>query len=359
MTDIKGYKKTKQDKTMSSINKLKVLIIGGTGITSTDVSILASKTENIDLYLLNRGRTKNSIPPNIKIIKSNIKHPKFIIKSKLKGLYFDAICDFISYSKEDLLHKLNIFKGIYKQYIFISSCSVYRDNYKVPKIKTEINSPRGNILWPYGWDKYLCEEALREAAAEHDFAYTIIRPSITCDDRYFFNGWTLNDFYSWTFADRLINGKPLVMPDGGEQLCSLLHTQDFALALVNIFGNKKAYNEDYNVTGSEYVSYKDVAKIQAELLGVSPKFVDIPAEELYFIKPELLTSGLLGKIMAKSFGTCYDSSKIKKIIPEFKQNISVRKMTERVLKYYEAHPENKMIHKNFNRMFDEIAHKFM
>ena len=58
------------------------------------------------------------------------------VREKIKGMTFDVVADFISYGVEALEHKLNLFRGIADQYIFISSVADAVENSAVAKSAT-------------------------------------------------------------------------------------------------------------------------------------------------------------------------------------------------------------------------------
>ena len=150
---------------------LKVLMIGGTGIISSDITALASQKNNIELYLLNRGNTPSFIPENVNCIRVDISDDD-AVRNKIKGMTFDVVADFISYGVAALERKLNIFKGIAGQYVFISSIAAYRQ-LNTSQVVTEANTPIGNPLWSYGLNKALCEKILIEKCAQYNMNYTI------------------------------------------------------------------------------------------------------------------------------------------------------------------------------------------
>ena len=156
---------------------MKVLLIGGTGIISTDVTLLASQREDIDLYLLNRGSLPQFVPSNVKTITADINDAE-TVREKTRGIHFDVVADFLSYTVDSLNQKLDIFRGRCEQYIFISSCAAYRPPLDF-KVITEDNTDVGNPLWSYGMNKTLCERRLAEECAPGAMCYTNVRPAYT------------------------------------------------------------------------------------------------------------------------------------------------------------------------------------
>ena len=74
---------------------MKVLLIGGTGILSTDIRDL-SAARGYDVYILNRGINKvKNTNNNVTSIISDIRN-KEQARKDLEGFYFDVVIDFIS-----------------------------------------------------------------------------------------------------------------------------------------------------------------------------------------------------------------------------------------------------------------------
>ena len=121
---------------------LKILFIGGTGKISTAVSqqVVAKGHE---LYLLNRGlQSKN--PPGSHRLTADINQPK-AAHAALRGLEFDVVVDWVAYTPEHIERDLALFQGRTRQFIFISSASVYQ---KPPTHHRDygINPPLQSVL---------------------------------------------------------------------------------------------------------------------------------------------------------------------------------------------------------------------
>ena len=102
---------------------LKILFIGGTGKISTAVSqqVLA---KGHDLYLLNRGlQSKN--PPGSHSLAADANNLK-AARAALRNLQFDVVVDWIGFTPEHIERDLALFQDRTRQFIFISSASVYQ-----------------------------------------------------------------------------------------------------------------------------------------------------------------------------------------------------------------------------------------
>ncbi len=133
---------------------MKVLFIGGTGNISSAVSRLAL-AQGIDLYHLTRGAAKRDIP-GAKSILADIKSAD--VQKSLEGHAWDAVVDWIGYLPADIERDIALFSGKTKQYIFISSASVYQKPVTHPII-TE-STPLANPYWDYSRNKIACEARL-------------------------------------------------------------------------------------------------------------------------------------------------------------------------------------------------------
>lgn len=107
----------------------------------------------------------------------NIRDPKSCEKYFLeKEVYYDVVIDFLIYEIQDLKEVLALIDGCFRQYIFISYATVYRGMDGIITEETE----RGNDLWDYAYNKYLCEEYLKKYFRDKESTfYTIIRPYVT------------------------------------------------------------------------------------------------------------------------------------------------------------------------------------
>lgn len=102
---------------------MKVLFIGGTGNISSYVSKLLLE-KGFDLYLLNRGNIKWDLP-GVNYFKGDIRNKEEIIKI-LSNQKFDVVVDWIAFIVDHVEFDYELFEDRVKQYIFISSASIYQ-----------------------------------------------------------------------------------------------------------------------------------------------------------------------------------------------------------------------------------------
>ncbi len=94
--------------------KKKILVIGGTGTISTPITRRLSEDENVQLYMLNRGRRNDSFGDDVIRIIADISDVE-AVKEKLQGLSFDCVIDFILYRPADAETRFELFGNRTKQ----------------------------------------------------------------------------------------------------------------------------------------------------------------------------------------------------------------------------------------------------
>ncbi len=287
---------------------MKILFIGGTGLISSAVteSLLRSGHE---VFLLNRGSNRRYEALGAKYLIGDIRDEK-AVQELLHGLVFDAVADWIAYTPDDIERDFRLFDGRTKQYIFISSASAYSKPITSYPI-TESN-PLGNRYWDYAQNKADAEEALFRHFREDGFPATVVRPSHTYGrDKLLvpLSGAKTQ----WTYAARMLAGKPTVVHGDGRSLWTVTHNTDFAKAFCGLVGNMQAVGHAFHITSDEALSWDRIIEIECEILGVEPNILHVPSDYIARKLPEY-RGGLLGD---KAESMVFDTTKIKRFVPSF------------------------------------------
>jgi len=103
-------------------SNMNILILGGTGFLGpqTVQSALARKHK---ITLFNRGKTNPGMFPDLESIVGDRKVPESV--AQLKGRQFDAVIDTSGYFPKDVTLTAEVLAPTVKQYVFVSSVSVY------------------------------------------------------------------------------------------------------------------------------------------------------------------------------------------------------------------------------------------
>ena len=324
---------------------MKVLFIGGTGNISTSVSKLCIE-RGIDLYLLNRG-TRSVEIPGAKIISGDINSNE--TAKALKDHSWDAVVNWIAFVESDIERDINLFKGKTKQYIFISSASIYQKPSTHPVI-TE-STPLSNPFWDYSRNKIACEERLNNAHRNENFPITIVRPSLTYDTviPLPIGGWT-----EYTIIDRMKKGKKVIVHGDGTSLWTITHAEDFAKGFVGLLGNRLAIGHAFNITSDEILTWDQIYRFVAEAAGTEANIIHIASD--FICKHEnSLTGSLIGD---KAVSVIFDNTKIKRFVPDFVCTIPFSEGIKKTLAWFETDPKRMIIKKETNEMMDKIIRAY-
>ncbi|WP_020612115.1 SDR family oxidoreductase [Sediminispirochaeta bajacaliforniensis] len=321
---------------------MKVLFIGGTGNLSLDCSLRAI-SQGHHLYHLNRGHSSLSVP-GVQTIVGDM-NDEAAIASKLAGMHFDAVVDFIAFNPDQVERDIRLFTGKTKQYIFISTASAYRKP-PVHHVITEA-TPLENPYWDYSAKKIACEQLLERAYRASGFPVTIVRPSHTYSSRWIPTAWSSSDF---TVAARMLAGKELVVHGDGQSLWTLTHTRDFAVGLVGLLGNPAAIGEAFQITGDQALTWEAIHMAVAAALGVEARIVHVPSDFIAAVDPEM-GAHFLGD---KACSALFDCSKLKRLVPEFRTTIPFPQGVRESVAWYLADPARQCVNEQIDEVIERV-----
>ena len=325
---------------------MKVLLIGGTGLLSSEVLSLSVRA-GYDIYVLNRGNNNKHIEKQVKVLIADF-YNKNSVEKVVNNMPFDIVVDFLSRKPEDINRIFPIFKDKCKQYIFISTACVYRRS-KEYEIITE-DSPKPNVDWSYNIEKYDCEQTLIKLSKEARVRYTIVRPYITYDNTRIPFGIAPLYGYHWTIIGRILTGKPIFVWDKGAAITTLTHVEDFAKGVVGLFLNEKAYDEDFHITTQETHTWKEFLEILFSLLHKTTGIVEIPAKYIASQLPEY-RGMLLGD---RAINTHFDNSKILSAVEGLEFSISLKEGLKKTIDYYKDNNYLKGIDYSWDAKIDKL-----
>jgi nucleoside-diphosphate-sugar epimerase len=325
---------------------MRVLFIGGTGIISTACTALAVE-RGFDVILLTRGHHVTNIPAEAKTLAADINDSS--LPSKLAHETFDAVVDWIAFTPADIERDLRLFRGRTRQFIFISSASVYQKP-ATHYLITE-STPLANPHWDYSRNKIACEERLMKAYRDESFPATIVRPSLTYGETLIplvLNSWA---DLSYTAVDRMIRGKKLVVPGDGSSLWVITHNTDFAKGFVGLLGNEQSIGHSFHITSDEVLTWDQLYRMVGAAVGVEPQLVHIASDFIIACMPEEEGS-LIGD---KALSVVFDNTKIKRFVPGYCATLSFAEGVRRSLAWFDADPARKKIDDKANANWDKLV----
>ena len=281
---------------------MKALIVGGTGIISTDVVRRLCDT-GWDVTLLNRGTRPHPFGSAVRELKVDISD-EAAVAELLKGQRFDAVCDFIVFTPEQAARDVRLFRNIAAQYVFISSASAYQKPVGCLPITEDM--PLVNPYWQYSRNKAACEALLMREYREHGFPVTIVRPSHTYCERSL-PVQVHGDKGAWQVIARRKRGQTVPVAADGETLWTVTTAADFAVYFCGLLGNAQAIGEAYHITSDRSQSWNEMYRILARHLGVEYRPCYIPAHLLAACPQYDFAGALLGD---KANSVIFDNSKV-------------------------------------------------
>ena len=343
---------------------MKVLMLGGTGVISTDIAELSVR-HGCEVTITTRGN--RPAPAGVECLQCDV-HDSQALEGKVRNREFDVVADFLSFTPQQLTAKLRALRGHYGQYIFLSSCAVYDRGYghmggglsaiacgEHGRI-SEAHTPTANFGWDYARNKIACEHELLKEHLLYGSRFTIVRPAETYNRRRV-PGTFVCDGRWYTQIDRILKGKPVIVHDDGSARCPFTHAEDFAKGFVGLYCNPAAYGEAFHITTDELLTWRQVAQTIASELGVEANICCISTEKLVKAMPVSNLGDTYGMLACAKAFDCpgYDNAKIRSAVPGFLCEISFREGVRRILEHYATHPEERTVDETWGRAMDSLA----
>ena len=329
---------------------MKVLFVGGTGLISSASTSLAVE-RGVDLFLLNRG-TGPDRGRGATMLVADL-HDGAATERALAGRRFDVVVDWIAFTPEDIERDLRLFGGRADQFVFISSASAYAKPLGDWLIRED--TPLANPFWDYSQNKIACEERLIRAYREDGFPITIVRPSLTYGDTQVplvVNSWQL----PYTAIARMRAGKPLIVPGDGTSLWTITHNSDFAKGFVGLLGRRQAIGHAFNIMSDEVLTWDEIYRQTAAAAGAGAdlRIVHIASDFIAACMPEM-TGTLLGD---KSVSAVFDTSKIKRFVPDFRATTPYSEGIRRTVAWFDADPARREVDAQMDARWDRLIEAY-
>ena len=298
---------------------MKVLITGGTGTISSGL-VKESVKRGYDTFAITRGNNNSRNIEGANYIHGDIWNSNEIC-FLLNEMKFDVVVECLAYNVEQLKISLENFSSKCQQYVFISTAAIYNRQGEKRIVEADEKS---FTEWNYTREKIECEKYLKDYSEKTGLKYTIVRPTVTYGDfRIPFPIATRSP--GWTFFQRMLDGKPLLASNNVK--FSVIHIDDFSKAVVGLFGNEKAYNEDFHITDKKNdIYWDDVIKLAGKVLGVNPKIIHVNQDVIKKAYPSIYDEIAYHKNTTQLF----DDTKLKATV-EFEASISIEDGIQRII----------------------------
>lgn len=330
---------------------MKILFIGGTGLISSACADLALERGH-DLFLLNRASsTRYPAPDGATVLQADVHGDEARLADLLAGRRFDAVVDFIAFTPEDIERDLRLFKGRTGQFVFISSASAYQKPVRHYLIGEE--TPLENPYWEYSRNKIAIEDRLMQSYRADGFPVTIVRPSHTYGPSqipFAVGSWRL----PWSNVDRILKGKPVIVPGDGTSLWVLTWNADFAIGFMGLIGNPAALGQAFHITSDEVLNWNQITLEVFAAVGAEPNLIHIPSDFIAGYWPEAVGS-LIGD---KANSVVFDNRKIKRLVPEFVCEVPWAEGVRRAIAWHRADPGRQLVDEDSERLWDAVIEAY-
>ncbi len=234
-----------------------VLVIGGSYFVGrVFVETLAADPE-YRIVVVNRGNRPLGLDGVQEIVCD--RNQSGSLREALPSSSWHAVVDFCGYTPKDLRNViLALPRGSVGHYIYISTTSVYAPTRALPirENGAKLTAPQPELgpAAGYGFQKWLSEQTVTTHAAQLDFPYTCLRPSIIYGpynyaprERYFF--------------DLIDQNQIVILPDNDLALFQFVSVWDVAEIINRAMGNPVTFGKAFNLAAEELISYARLVEV--------------------------------------------------------------------------------------------------
>lgn len=261
-----------------------VLIVGGNRFVGYELAwrLLAGGHR---LTLLNRGSRPDPFGERVERLRGDRTQG---LAPLVEGRRFDAVVDFALFRGEEAADAVAAVRGGTGHYVMIGSGQVYLVREPRPSPAREedydgalMSAPaakKDKEEWDYGMGKRAAEDVLAEAWTRERFPSTRLRLPMINGERDYHRRL---EAYLW----RLLDGGPIILPDGGERPIRHVYGAAVARTVAALLGRAETFGQAYNLAQDETPTLRELLTIAAELLGAPARFVPL-------LGPDVESAGL-------------------------------------------------------------------
>ncbi len=204
----------------------------------------------------------------------------------------------------------NVNKQTLQQFIHISTTGIYGGKSTDNPVKED--APFGKNVSKYEWGKIEAEKVVRKYRIEHNLPITVARPGPVFGPRM---------IYGWPNLVKRLKSGTFRMIGKGDSCFHVTYVDDIVNGIIQMIGNEKTFDEDFNVCGNEIPTIKKYfSQISSELNGPIIKSIPylpiLTLSHILQLVPKALKPGdisLLSPGRVRFFGEhrIFDNSKLK------------------------------------------------
>ena len=271
----------------------RILVIGGSRFMGLRL-VWHLLAQGHAVTILNRGRSDDPFGPRVARLRADRSTPA--LRAALSGHSFDAAVDFAIFGGGDAKGAIEALAGRVGHYVFISSGQVYlvresvardaplgEDTYEGPVMQPP-EDPHDLAEWRYGVGKREAEDIFASAFTTMGFPCTALRLPMVEGER---DPSGRLEGYLW----RILDGGPVLLPDGGAQTVRHVYSGDVARTVGAMLGMTGTFGQAYNLCQEEMPTLRELVELLSDLAGAPDRLQAIGSGTLRAagIRPEAIS----------------------------------------------------------------------
>lgn len=247
---------------------MRTLVIGGTQFMGRRIVELLLERGD-DVSVLHR-RAEHDLGPrvrNLQADRADLDRVSQILRRENVDAVFDLAYDWATGTPASHVEAAARACGDRLQrYVFMSSIAAYRQG--LDRREDEELAPDDSPD-PYVQHKASTERALFRLHRDGGLPVVTFRPPFVHGPRQMF-------YREQFFWDRMMEGRPIVLPDAGETPMQWVFVDDIARACVRAVDVPEAAGQAFNMAHAEPLTQRTFVEALARVAGLPPQFVSVP-----------------------------------------------------------------------------------
>lgn len=253
--------------------ELRILLAGGSGLMG-EPAARALRAAGHAVTVLTRGA--RPVPDGVDIMMADRRDERSL-GSALRGRSFDLTVDLLAYDAADVARLLDAPQFEPGRYVMISTGQVYliaaepRPPFSeaaglLPAMAEPEGGTRAHANWEYGVGKRAAEAELARRRAAFGLSAVALRLPVV-------QGARDGSRRLWAYLQRLLDGGPVLLPEGGDHPVRFVWAEDVARALVLLASGAPSPSPAYNLAMPDEPTLADLVSRIAACAGIEPVLV--------------------------------------------------------------------------------------
>lgn len=252
---------------------MRVLMLGGTRFIGRALTSRLLR-EGHEVHLVTRTREHAAFAPTAIVHPGDRRDPATLATATGS---FDVVYDFLGFDANDARVAVDALRGRCERLVHLSTGSVYwvASVRNCPWIESDGALPVrdratcDHAEFDYGIAKRDCEQVYRDAATKDGFPAVFVRAPVVSGP----GDHKRRDLY---WVHRLLQGRALILPDGGHNAFNHVYVDDLVEVLARIATTSVAPGEAFNAADRVFTTLRDYVGRLAAIVNREPRFADVP-----------------------------------------------------------------------------------